>query len=159
MTDADAKAKSGISIDIAEILIRIPHRFPFLLVDRAEDYVAGESIVGIKAVTFNEPFFQGHFPEYPVMPGVLIIEAIAQSGAILMSKTLDVDPRGKTILFASVDNCRFRHPVRPGDLLRLEVRVEKARGGLFKFHGRAMVGDKMAAECDYAAMLVETPTS
>lgn len=159
MSDAEAKPKSGISIDIAEILVRIPHRFPFLLVDRAEDYVAGESIVGIKAVTFNEPFFQGHFPDYPVMPGVLIIEAIAQSGAILMSKTLDVDPRGKTILFASVDNCRFRHPVRPGDLLRLEVRVEKARGGLFKFHGRAMVGDKMAAECDYAAMLVETPTS
>jgi len=159
MSEAEAKAKSGISIDIAEILVRIPHRFPFLLVDRAEDYVAGESIVGIKAVTFNEPFFQGHFPDYPVMPGVLIIEAIAQSGAILMSKTLDVDPRGKTILFASVDNCRFRHPVRPGDLLRLEVRVEKARGGLFKFHGRAMVGDKMAAECDYAAMLVETPTS
>ena len=159
MSDAEAKPKAGISIDIAEILVRIPHRFPFLLVDRAEDYVAGESIVGIKAVTFNEPFFQGHFPDYPVMPGVLIIEAIAQSGAILMSKTLDVDPRGKTILFASVDNCRFRHPVRPGDLLRLEVRVEKARGGLFKFHGRAMVGDKMAAECDYAAMLVETPTS
>jgi len=159
MSEAEAKAKSGISIDIAEILVRIPHRFPFLLVDRAEDYVAGESIVGIKAVTFNEPFFQGHFPDYPVMPGVLIIEAIAQSGAILMSKTLDVDPRGKTILFASVDNCRFRHPVRPGDLLRLEVRVEKARGGLFKFHGRAMVGDKMAAECDYAAMLVETLTS
>jgi len=158
MSEAEAKAKSGISIDIAEILVRIPHRFPFLLVDRAEDYVAGESIVGIKAVTFNEPFFQGHFPDYPVMPGVLIIEAIAQSGAILMSKTLDVDPRGKTILFASVDNCRFRHPVRPGDLLRLEVRVEKARGGLFKFHGRAMVGDRMAAECYYAAMLVETPT-
>lgn len=159
MSDADAKSKSGVSIDIAEILVRIPHRFPFLLVDRAEDYVAGESIVGIKAVTFNEPFFQGHFPDYPVMPGVLIVEAIAQTGAVLMSKTLDVDPRGKTILFASVDNCRFRHPVRPGDLLRLEVRVDKARGGLFKFHGRAMVGDKMAAECDYAAMLVETPTS
>ncbi len=159
MTEAGAKPEPGISIDIAEILVRIPHRFPFLLVDRAEDYVAGQSIVGIKAVTFNEPFFQGHFPDYPVMPGVLIIEAIAQSGAILMSKTLDVDPRGKTILFASVDNCRFRHPVRPGDVLRLEVRVEKARGGLFKFHGRAMVGDKMAAECDYAAMLVETPSS
>lgn len=159
MSEVDAQAGSGISIDIAEILARIPHRFPFLLVDRAENYVAGQSIVGIKAVTFNEPFFQGHFPDYPVMPGVLIIEAIAQTGAVLMSKTLEVDPRGKTILFASVDNCRFRHPVRPGDLLRLEVRVEKARGGLFKFHGRAMVGDKMAAECDYAAMLVETPTS
>ena len=159
MSEVDAQAGSGISIDIAEILARIPHRFPFLLVDRAENYVAGQSIVGIKAVTFNEPFFQGHFPDYPVMPGVLIIEAIAQTGAVLMSKTLEVDPRGKTILFASVDNCRFRHPVRPGDLLRLEVRVEKARGGLFKFQGRAMVGDKMAAECDYAAMLVETPTS
>ena len=159
MSESETKPASGISIDIAEILVRIPHRFPFLLVDRAEDYVAGQSIVGIKAVTFNEPFFQGHFPDYPVMPGVLIVEAIAQTGAVLMSKTLDVDPRGKTILFASVDNCRFRHPVRPGDLLRLEVRVDKARGGLFKFHGRAMVGDKMAAECDYAAMLVETPTS
>ncbi|OXE36681.1 MAG: 3-hydroxyacyl-[acyl-carrier-protein] dehydratase FabZ [Phenylobacterium zucineum] len=159
MTESGAKAVSGISIDIAEILVRIPHRFPFLLVDRAEDYVAGHSLVGLKAVTFNEPFFQGHFPDYPVMPGVLIVEALAQTGAVLMSKTLDVDPRGKTILFASVDNCRFRHPVRPGDLLRLEVRVEKARGGLFKFHGRAVVGDKMAAECDFAAMLVETPTS
>lgn len=159
MSEAEAQAGSGITIDIAEILARIPHRFPFLLVDRAENYVAGQSIVGIKAVTFNEPFFQGHFPDYPVMPGVLIVEALAQTGAVLMSKTLEVDPRGKTILFASVDNCRFRHPVRPGDVLRLEVRVDKARGGLFKFHGRAMVGDKMAAECDYAAMLVETPTS
>ena len=113
MSESETKPASGISIDIAEILVRIPHRFPFLLVDRAEDYVAGQSIVGIKAVTFNEPFFQGHFPDYPVMPGVLIVEAIAQTGAVLMSKTLDVDPRGKTILFASVDNCRFRHPVRP----------------------------------------------
>ncbi|HPA39906.1 MAG TPA: 3-hydroxyacyl-ACP dehydratase FabZ, partial [Phenylobacterium sp.] len=104
------------AIDIAEIISRIPHRYPFLLVDRAEDFVANESIVGIKCVTFNEPFFQGHFPDYPVMPGVLIVEAMAQTGAVLMSKTLEVDPRGKTILFASVDNCRFRAPVRPGDV-------------------------------------------
>ncbi|MFN7303054.1 MAG: 3-hydroxyacyl-ACP dehydratase FabZ [Phenylobacterium sp.] len=145
------------TIEIGEILARIPHRFPFLLVDRAEDYVAGESIVGIKAVTFNEGFFQGHFPDYPVMPGVLIVEAMAQTGAVLMSKTLDVDPRGKTILFASVDNCRFRHPVRPGDLLKLNVRVARARGGLVKFEGRAGVGDKVAAEAEFAAMLVETP--
>ena len=150
------EAASG-AIDINEILQRIPHRFPFLLVDRAEDYIAGESIVGIKAVTFNEPFFQGHFPDYPVMPGVLIVESMAQTGAILMSKTLEVDPRGKTILFASVDNCRFRNLVRPGDILRLEVRVQKARGGLFKFEGVAKVGDKIAAQAEFAAMLIETP--
>lgn len=152
-------AGAGVSIDIAEIIARIPHRFPFLLVDRAEDYVANESIVGIKCVTINEPFFQGHFPDYPVMPGVLIVEAMAQTGAVLMSKTMDVDPVGKTILFASVDNCRFRAPVRPGDVLRMNVRVLKSRGGLFKFGGQAMVGDKIAAEAEFAAMLVETPTS
>jgi 3-hydroxyacyl-[acyl-carrier-protein] dehydratase len=149
MTDAVA----ATSIEIGEILARIPHRYPFL----PEDYVPGESITGIKAVSINEAFFQGHFPDYPVMPGVLIVEAMAQTGAVLMSKTLDVDPRGKTILFASVDNCRFRHPVRPGDLLKLNVRVARARGGLFKFGGRAMVGDKIAAEAEFAAMLVETP--
>ena len=150
------EAASG-AIDINEILQRIPHRYPFLLVDRAEDYIAGVSIVGIQAVTFNEPFFQGHFPDYPVMPGVLIVESMAQTGAILMSKTLEVDPRGKTILFASVDNCRFRNLVRPGDILRLEVRVQKARGGLFKFEGVAKVGDKIAAQAEFAAMLIETP--
>jgi len=150
-------AASEVSIDISEILRRIPHRYPFLLVDRAEDYRAHESIVGIKCVTINEPFFQGHFPEYAVMPGVLIVEAMAQTGAVLMSKSLDVDPAGKTILFASVDNCRFRHPVRPGDVLRMHVKVLRARGGLFKFEGKAMVGDKIAAEAEFAAMLVETP--
>lgn len=155
---APAEPATG-NIDIAEILARIPHRYPFLLIDRAEAYVAGQSIVGIKAVTINEPFFQGHFVDYPVMPGVLIVEALSQSGAVLMSKTLDIDPRGKTILFASLEDCRFRAQVRPGDLLRLNVRVVKARGGLFKFQGLAMVGDKMAAEAKFAAMLVQTPTS
>jgi len=110
-------------IDITEVLRRIPHRYPFLLVDRAEDYKPSESIVGIKCVTFNEPFFAGHFPEYPVMPGVLIVEALAQTGAVLMSKSLDVDVAGKTILFISLDNCRFRQPVRPGDVLRMPVVV------------------------------------
>jgi 3-hydroxyacyl-[acyl-carrier-protein] dehydratase len=143
-------------IDITEILARIPHRYPFLLVDRCEDYRPSESIVGIKCVTVNEPFFQGHFPGYPVMPGVLIIEAIAQSGAILMSKSLEVDVAGKTILFMSVDNCRFRSPVRPGDVVRMPVEVIRHRGDIFKFKGRAMVGDKVAAECEFAAMVVET---
>jgi 3-hydroxyacyl-[acyl-carrier-protein] dehydratase len=153
----DAAAVGDVSIDISEILQRIPHRYPFLLVDRAEDYRASESIIGIKCVTINEPFFQGHFPEYAVMPGVLIVEAMAQTGAVLMSKSLNVDPAGKTILFASVDNCRFRQPVRPGDVLRMHVKVLRARGGLFKFEGKAMVGDKTAAEAEFAAMLVETP--
>ncbi len=143
-------------IDISEILRRIPHRYPFLLVDRAEAYKPSESIVGIKCVTFNEPFFAGHFPEYPVMPGVLIVEAIAQTGAVLMSKSLDVDVAGKTILFISLDNCRFRQPVRPGDVLRMPVEVVRHRGDLFKFKGQAMVGDKVAAEAEFAAMVVAT---
>jgi 3-hydroxyacyl-[acyl-carrier-protein] dehydratase len=143
-------------IAIAEILERIPHRYPFLLIDRAEDYRASESIVGVKNVTFNEPFFAGHFPGNPVMPGVLIVEAMGQTGALLMSKSLDVDPAGKTIFFMSIDNCRFRHPVRPGDVLRMEVGVVYHRRGIFKFHGKAQVGDKVAAEADFAAMLVET---
>jgi 3-hydroxyacyl-[acyl-carrier-protein] dehydratase len=143
-------------IDITEILTRIPHRYPFLLVDRCEDYRPHQSIVGIKCVTFNEPFFQGHFPDYPVMPGVLIVEALAQTGAVLMSKSLAVDVAGKTILFMSLDNCRFRHPVRPGDVVRMPVEVVRARGDVFKFKGRAMVGEKVAAEAEFAAMVVET---
>lgn len=143
-------------IDITEVLRRIPHRYPFLLIDRAEDYKPSESIVGIKCVTFNEPFFAGHFPEYPVMPGVLIVEALAQTGAVLMSKSLDVDVAGKTILFISLDNCRFRQPVRPGDVLRMPVEVVKHRGDLFKFKGQALVGEKVAAEAEFAAMVVAT---
>jgi 3-hydroxyacyl-[acyl-carrier-protein] dehydratase len=143
-------------IDITEILARIPHRYPFLLVDRCEEYKPSESIVGIKCVTVNEPFFQGHFPGYPVMPGVLIVEALAQSGAVLMSKSLDVDVAGKAIFFISLDNCRFRSPVRPGDVIRLHVQVLRARGDLFKFKGVAKVDDKVAAEAEFAAMVVET---
>jgi 3-hydroxyacyl-[acyl-carrier-protein] dehydratase len=150
-------AEVGGDIDITEILARIPHRYPFLLVDRAEEYRPHQSIVGVKCVTVNEPFFQGHFPGFPVMPGVLLVEAIAQTGAVLMSKSLDVDVAGKTILFMSVDNCRFRQPVRPGDVVKMPVEVLRARGDVFKFRGRAMVGDKVAAEAEFAAMVVETP--
>jgi 3-hydroxyacyl-[acyl-carrier-protein] dehydratase len=157
MSRKDAETEQSISIDISEILARIPHRYPFLLVDRAEDYRANQSIVGIKCVTMNEPFFMGHFPDNPVMPGVLIVEAMAQTGAVLMSKSLEVDVEGKTILFMSVDACRFRHPVRPGDVLRMNVEVVRARSSIFKFRGQAMVGDKVAAEAEFAAMVVETP--
>src|SRR5690242_4770711 len=146
MSSKPPAEERSAEIDILEILARIPHRYPFLLVDRAEEYRPHQSIVGVKCVTANEPFFQGHFPGYPVMPGVLIVEAIAQTGAVLMSKSLDVDVAGKTILFMSVDNCRFRAPVRPGDVIRMPVEVLRARGDVFKFRGRAMVGEKLAAE-------------
>ena len=154
MSEAD---QTGGAIDFAEVLKRIPHRYPFLLVDRAEAYRPHESIVGIKNVTANEPFFQGHFPGNPVMPGVLIVEALGQTGAVLMSKSLDADVEGKTIFFMSVDGVRFRRPVRPGDVLRMPVQVVRHRGDLFKFRGEAFVDDKLAAEAEFAAMVVETP--
>jgi 3-hydroxyacyl-[acyl-carrier-protein] dehydratase len=154
---AAAEETVSTEIGIEEILRRIPHRPPFLLIDRAEDYKAHRSVVGIKCVTMNEPFFVGHFPGQPVMPGVLIIEAMAQTGGVLMSKSLDIDTRGKGIMFISVDNCRFRHPVKPGDVLRMPVEVMRARGDVFKFRGRGLVGDKVAAEAEFAAMLIEVP--
>lgn len=153
--NADGVGAARTDIDIAEILARIPHRYPFLLVDRAEDYRPHRSIIGIKCVTVNEPFFVGHFPGNPVMPGVLIVEALAQSGAILMSKSLNADVEGKTIMFISVDEARFRQPVRPGDVMRMHVEVLKHRGDFFKFKGQAMVEGKLVAQAQFAAMVVE----
>lgn len=143
-------------IEMQEILRRIPHRYPFLLVDKALDYRAHQSITGVKCVTINEPFFLGHFPDNPVMPGVLIVEAMAQTGAVLMSKSLNADVEGKTILFMSMDEVRFRQPVKPGDVLRMPVEVIRARGDVFKFRGRALVDDKVAAQAEFAAMVVST---
>lgn len=156
MTRKPALESPQGDIDIQEIMRRIPHRPPFLLIDRAVDFRANQSIVGIKCVTINEPFFVGHFPGSPVMPGVLIVEAMAQTGGLLMSKSWDVEPDGKIILFMSVDNCRFRAPVRPGDVLRLEVEVQRERSPVVKFRGRGMVEDTLAAEAEFAAMLVDT---
>jgi 3-hydroxyacyl-[acyl-carrier-protein] dehydratase len=158
MTQALANEADLVDIGIDEILRRIPHRPPFLLIDRAEDYRSHRSIVGIKSVTINEPFFVGHFPKWPIMPGVLIIEALAQTGGVLMSKSWDVDVENKGIMFISVDNCRFRHPVRPGDVLRMPVEVLRIRGDVVKFRGQGLVGDKVAAEAEFAAMLTELPT-
>ena len=157
MTQSETSVGSDTDIDIHEIMRRIPHRPPFLMIDRAEQYVANASLVGIKCVTINEPFFAGHFPGAPVMPGVLIVEAMAQTGGLLMSKSWNSDPKGKIILFMSVDNCRFRLPVRPGDVLRLNVKVMRARANVVKFAGRALVGERLAAEADFAAMLVDAP--
>ncbi|QQQ19296.1 3-hydroxyacyl-ACP dehydratase FabZ [Brevundimonas vitis] len=141
-------------IDYAEVMRRLPHRYPFLLVDRAEDFVAGTSITGIKNVSHNEPYFPGHFPIDPVMPGVMIVEAMAQTGALLMSKTMDVAVEGKVIMFMSIDGVRFRKPARPGDQLKMKVVVTRARGDAYKFKGETYIDDKLAAEAEFMAMVV-----
>jgi 3-hydroxyacyl-[acyl-carrier-protein] dehydratase len=141
-------------IDYAEVMRRLPHRYPFLLVDKAEDFVPNISITGIKNVTHNEPFFPGHFPIDPVMPGVMIVEAMAQTGALLMSKSMDVAVEGKIIMFMSIDGVRFRKPARPGDQLRMQVVVTRIRGDIFKFRGETFIDGKLASEADFAAMMV-----
>ena len=125
----------------------LPHRYPFLLVDKAEDFVPRTSIVGIKNVTHNEPFFPGHFPIDPVMPGVLIVEAMAQTGALLMSKTLDVAVADKVIMFMSIDGVKFRKPVEPGVLLTLEVSFVQKRARVCKFAGKAMIDLTVSGFC------------
>ena len=139
-------------MDIDEIKRVIPHRYPFLLVDRVIECDMESRIVGIKNVTTNEPFFQGHFPEYPIMPGVLIIEALAQVACILALKTLKKEGHG-SVFFTGIDGAKFRQPVRPGDQLRLELEKIKQRGTLFRFQGGAYVEEKLAAECTLQAML------
>lgn len=155
MTKQSLDAPPRVDISIDEILRLIPHRPPFLLVDRAEDYIAYRSMTGIKCVSMNEPFFMGHFPQFPVMPGVLIIEAIAQTGGILMSKSMTLDLTKKSIMFMSVDNCRFRQPVRPGDVLRMPVEVLRARPEVARFKGTALVNDVLVAQVEFTAMVVE----
>jgi len=143
--------ESGGVIGPDEILRRLPHRYPFLMVDRCRDYVAGQSITGIKCVSASEPHFQGHFPENPVMPGVLIIEALAQTGAVLMSKTLDADIATTVIYFLGVEKAKFRRTVRPGDLVEMPVEVVANRRGVFKFKGEARVDGVKCAEAEFAA--------
>jgi 3-hydroxyacyl-[acyl-carrier-protein] dehydratase len=134
--------RSHLNID--EIMKIIPHRYPFLLVDRIEECVIGERAVGVKNVTMNEPFFQGHFPDYPVMPGVLIVEALAQVGAVaILSKE---EFRGKLAFFAGIDECRFRGQVRPGDVLRLEVEITRLRGTIGKGKATASVDGQVVCE-------------
>ena len=140
-------ATAEVSIDIAEILERIPHRYPFLLVDRAEEYRPNESIVGIKCVTINEPFFQGHFPGKPVMPGVLMLEALAQACALLSFETEGIALDDESVFyFVGIDGARFKRPVEPGDQLILHSALERARGGIYKFNCHADVDGDVAAE-------------
>lgn len=142
-------------LDVVEIMKMIPHRYPILLVDRLVDYVSGERATGLKNVTINEPHFNGHFPGMPVMPGVLIIEAMAQTSAILVVKTLGDEARGKIVYFMTIDNARFRKPVVPGDSLYIHVTKVKQRGPVWKFDGVAKVGDTICAEATFSAMLTD----
>lgn len=146
----------GITIDIHRIVEMIPHRYPFLMVDRLVDVIPGESAVGIKNVTANEPFFQGHFPDRPVMPGVLIIEAMAQTAAVIVVASLGTSAEGKLVYFMSIENARFRKPVEPGDQLRLICRKERQRANVWRFTGEARVGDTVVAEAVYTAMIMGT---
>ncbi|MDP6478347.1 MAG: 3-hydroxyacyl-ACP dehydratase FabZ [Nitrospinaceae bacterium] len=139
-------------MDIDEIKRVIPHRYPFLLVDRVTECDMASRIVGVKNVTTNEPFFQGHFPEFPIMPGVLIIEALAQVACILALKVMKKEGHG-SVFFTGIDKAKFRQPVRPGDQLRLELTKIKQRGMLFRFQGSAYVEEKLVAECTLQAML------
>ena len=153
--DSENTASAGVVIDIGRIKEMIPHRYPFLLIDRVVDVVPEESAVGIKNVTVNEPFFQGHFPSRPVMPGVLIIECMAQTSAVLVVESLGLEAEGKLVYFMSVDSARFRRPVEPGDSLRIHVTKKQKRGNVWKFKGEAKVDGTLVAEAVYAAMIMD----
>ena len=135
----------------------LPHRFPMLLVDRVEELIVDERIVAIKAVTINEPFFSGHFPGRPIMPGVLIVEALAQAAGILAVESLGLTGSGKLVYFMAIDGAKFRSPVEPGVLLRLEVGFVQKRASVCKFAGRALVDGKLAAEANFTAMIADPP--
>lgn len=135
-----------------EILANLPHRYPFLLIDRILEVEAGKRIVAIKNVTFNEPQFMGHFPGHPVMPGVLILEAMAQASSLLAGRTDPDATRGRLVYFMTIDNARFRKPVVPGDQLRIEMTLIKRRGDVWRFSGKAFTGDDLAAEAEIMAM-------
>ncbi|MBF0343350.1 MAG: 3-hydroxyacyl-ACP dehydratase FabZ [Nitrospirae bacterium] len=139
-------------IDISGIINTLPHRYPFLMVDRVVELVSGESAKGIKNVTINEPFFQGHFPDNPVMPGVLIIEALAQLSGILAFQS---GVKGNTVYFMSIEKAKFRRPVVPGDQLVLDIKVTHKRGNVWKFTGKAIVAEMVASEAEFTAMVTQ----
>jgi 3-hydroxyacyl-[acyl-carrier-protein] dehydratase len=147
--------EASTAVDIERIRQMIPHRYPFLMIDRVIDMVPGVRAVGIKCVTVNEPHFQGHFPHQAVMPGVLIVEAMAQTAGVLVVHTLGQDAEGKLVYFMSVDDCRFRRPVVPGDTLHVHVEKQRRRGNVWKFRGEARVDGVLVAEAVYAAMIMD----
>ena len=143
------------TVDITKIMEMIPHRYPILLVDRVLELEAGESAVSLKNVTMNEPHFMGHFPGHPVMPGVLIVEAMAQTAAIVVVEALGEEAKGKVVYFMTIDNARFRQPVTPGDSLHIHVEKVQSRANVWKFKGKAKVGEKVCAEATFSAMITD----
>ena len=158
MNDQPASAAIG-PLDVKRVMAALPHRYPMLLVDRVESLDSDKGIVAIKAVTINEPFFQGHFPARPIMPGVLIIEALAQAAGVLAVEALGLAGSGKLVYFMAIEGAKFRLPVEPGVLLRLEVEFVQKRSSVCKFAGRATVDGKLAAEASFTAMIADPPTA
>ena len=155
MDGAASDKKNMSQLDILKIMELIPHRYPMILVDRVIDVVPDVSCTGIKNVTINEGFFQGHFPRYPVMPGVMLVESMAQTAAVLVVATLGKEANGKLVYFMTVDNARFRRPVTPGDSLRVHVRKLQQRRNVWKFTGEAKVDGTLVAEAEFAAMIMD----
>ena len=141
------------TVDVIRIMEMIPHRFPMLLVDKVIDMIPDKSATGIKNVTINEQYFQGHFPTRPVVPGVMIIESMAQTAAVLVVQTLGADSEGKLVYFMTIENARFRRPIVPGDQMLVYVEKTKSRGPVWRFSSKVMVDGQLAAEANYAAMI------
>mgnify|MGYP001811242913 FL=1 len=153
--NAAGVAEKYPDLDIARVMEMIPHRYPMLMIERVRDVVLGQSAVGVKNASINEPFFQGHFPSRPVMPGVLIIESMAQTSAVLVVATLGADAEGKLVYFMTVDEARFRKPVTPGDVLHIHVTKLQSRRNVWKFKGEAKVNGTLVAEAIYSAMILD----
>jgi 3-hydroxyacyl-[acyl-carrier-protein] dehydratase len=144
-------------MDVVRIMQMIPHRYPMLLVDRVENIVSHVSARGIKGVTINEPYFQGHFPDRPVMPGVLLVEALAQTAAVLTVHSMGAEAEGRLVYFMSIDGAKFRKPVEPGCLLFLDITIEKMRGNIAKYRGEVRMGGTLMAEANFTAMIADRP--
>jgi 3-hydroxyacyl-[acyl-carrier-protein] dehydratase len=156
VTEANTKAAIG-PLDIRRVMAALPHRYPMLLVDRVESLDPEKGIVAIKAVSMTEEFFQGHFPGRPIMPGVLQVEALAQAAGVLAVEALGLAGSGKLVYFMSIDNVKFRKPVEPGVLLRLEVEFLQKRARVCKFAGKATLDGEIATECEFTAMIADPP--
>lgn len=157
MDDMDVTEQTNrmADIDIVQVMRMIPHRYPMLMIDRVVDVVPNVSAVGIKNVSVNEHFFQGHFPGHPVMPGVLVIESMAQTAGVLVVATLGPDAEGKLVYFMTIDEARFRKPITPGDTVRIHVTKVRNRGNVWKFKGEAIVDGQVRAEALYSAMILD----
>ena len=146
-------AAGDVTLDVEQIKRLLPHRAPFLFVEKLADIRAGESAVGYKAVSYNEPYFQGHFPDFAVMPGVLIVEAMAQTAGALVVHSMGESSGDRVVYFMTIDRARFRRPVRPGDLLRIPVKALRRRGPVWRFSGEAFVDGELCAEAEFSAMI------